>query len=411
MKVAIFVGALLASHASGEVTDAAANAINEFGLDLYGRLAKPGENLCVSPLSIQNALAMAYAGADGVTREEMARVLRYPIGDGIHDSFAAVNGALTEIQARSAKWAAELKGRGVAFDPLSLNVVNRLYGQAGYDFSQPFLARLDGTYHATMGILDFQKNPEDARTRINSWVEERTQRRMRNLLPKGAITKDTRLVLVNAVHLKARWFQEFRAEATKPEPFHVNGGRAKPVMTMIGLAGGSLARRSGITAVRLPFADTELQFVVLIPDKMNGLAELEKNLTAETLAGLSKEQGPGTRLHLPKFRIEGKGIELHELLGAMGMRSAFDQPKGSADFGKIAPRKPDDYLFLSNVIHKAFISVEERGVEAAAAAVSPGVVGGDPLEMKVNRPFLFAIQHAPSGACLFLGRVTNPLSD
>jgi serpin B len=175
------------------------------------------------------------------------------------------------------------------------------------------------------------------------------------------------------------------------------------------------AKREGFTAVTVPYLGDDLQFLVLLPDEINGLRAVESKLTAEVLAGCAKLEARDIDLHLPKFKLEPPTIALAEKLQALGMKSAFNIPQGSANFDKIAPRKPTDYLYISNVFHKTFIAVDEKGTEAAAAtavvmmqATSMRGPKPSPVEVKVDRPFVYAIQHVPSGVCLFLGRVTDP---
>lgn len=175
------------------------------------------------------------------------------------------------------------------------------------------------------------------------------------------------------------------------------------------------AKRDGFTAVGVPYAGNDLQFLVLLPDDVNGLRSLESKLTAGILAGCAKLEPHDVDLHLPKFKIEPPTIALAEKLQALGMKSSFDVPRGSANFDEIAPRKPNDYLYISDVFHKTFIAVDEKGTEAAAATAvvmmkATAIAGPKPtpIEVKVDRPFIYAIQHVPSGACLFLGHVTDP---
>ncbi len=416
MKAILLAGAALAAgaHAAVQNADVAAGAINEFGLQLHRRLAKPEGNVCISPYSIQGALAMTFAGADGATRAEMAKVLHFPEGEEIHASFAALNAALEEVTAKTAKQAAAAGRFGGPSEPITLNVANRLFGQKGAEFRAPFLALLEGTYRAPMEALDFRQSPEEARGRINGWVEEKTRERIRELLKPGMIGKGTRLVLVNAVYLKAPWADEFSGHATAPEPFHVNGGAARPVPTMRTQRQLGYAEQPGFRAVAIPYAGNDVQFLVIVPEKVDGLAEVEKGLTAAGLSQLAKMAGREVFLHLPKIRIEGDGIDLGDELKALGMRTAFDEPPGSADFSRMAPRTPQDYLAISKVVHKTFLALDEKGTEAAAATAVIAIPGSapmepkKPLEVKVDRPFLFAIQHVPSGACLFLGRVGDP---
>ena len=176
------------------------------------------------------------------------------------------------------------------------------------------------------------------------------------------------------------------------------------------------AKQNGFTAIALPYSGNELQFLVLVPDEVKGLRELESKLTADLLTQCAKlETKRDVDLSLPKFKFEPPTIALSDKLKALGMKSAFDEPKGSANFERMAPRKPNDYLAISEVFHKTFIAVDEKGTEAAAAtAVAMMAMARmqspppPPIVVKVDRPFLYAIQHVPSGACLFIGRVTDP---
>jgi leukocyte elastase inhibitor len=175
------------------------------------------------------------------------------------------------------------------------------------------------------------------------------------------------------------------------------------------------AKREGFTAVSLPYAGNDLQFLVLLPDEINGLRALDSKLTAEMLAECAKLETRDVDLHLPKFKIELPTIALARNFEALGMKTAFDQPRGSANFDRMAPRKPNDYLYISQVFHKTFIAVDEKGTEAAAATAVAMMAATalrspppPPTEVKVDRPFIYAIQHVPSGVCLFLGRVTDP---
>jgi serpin B len=174
------------------------------------------------------------------------------------------------------------------------------------------------------------------------------------------------------------------------------------------------AKREGYSAVSLPYAGNDLQFLVLLPEDVNGLRAFESKLSAEMLAQCAKLEERDVDLHLPKFKIEPPTITLAEKLEALGMKTAFNQPTGSANFDRMAPRKPDDYLYISQVFHKTFIAVDEKGTEAAAATAVAMMAATalrerpPPIEVKVDRPFLYAIQHVPSGVCLFLGRVTDP---
>ncbi len=396
--------------------DPATTAINELGLDLHKRLAaaKADGNLCLSPYSIQYALAMTYAGADGKTREEMAKVLHYPAADGIHEALPALGKALAAMTTRTIENAKKAKEYGGSAEPIVITQANRLFGQGGYAFHVQFLNLLANAYRAPLEPMDFSKSAA-ATKHINGWVEKETRTRIKDLIADGQINAETRLVLVNAIYLKAPWAEKFQEGNTKPKPFHIAGGAAKDVPTMLSKDDFGYAKQEGYSAVTVPYYGGELHFLVIVPDAVDGLAEVEKKLTADALAACAKMPRKDVILHLPKFKIEGASVSLGSELQGLGMKTAFDAPKGSADFSRMALRKPNDYLFISEVVHKTFIAVDEKGTEAAAATAVLMAAGSaapaekpKPIEVKVDRPFLFAIQHRDSGACLFLGRVSDP---
>ena len=396
--------------------DAAAKATNELGIDLYHKLATGDENLCLSPYSIQSALAMTFAGADGDTRAEMARVLHFSNdGDAIHASFASLQSALHEMSKKTEKIAEQSKKRSGPSEPITLAVANRLFAQSGYDFRDPFRESVKKFYGAPFETLDFKQNPERERAHINKWVAEQTRDKIRDLIPQGAIKELTRLVLANAIYLKAPWGSEFDGRWTEPKPFHVHGGASVDVPTMKNRKSYGYAKRDGFAVVALPYSGGELQFVILLPDEVNGLAKLESKLNADLLTQCAKLEVQDVDLELPKFKFEPPTIPLGETLQALGMKTAFDVPQGSANFDRMSPCKPDKYLAISNVFHKTFIAVDEKGTEAAAATAVVMMEltarfekPKEPFHVKVDRPFLYAIQHVPSGACLFIGRVTDP---
>jgi serine protease inhibitor len=394
----------------------AANATNQFGLELYRECASPDDNLCLSPYSIQSALAMTFAGADGATREEMMKVLHYPgEGDAIHVSFAALQRSLEETAKKSSEVVQTSKETGGPSEPITLAVANRLFPQTGYSFRDSFRALIAKFYGGAFEPLDFRKNSEMARQHINKWVAEQTRDRIRDLIPPNGVDATTRLVLANAIYLKAPWQSEFSDRLTRPGPFHVRGGSPVDVPLMRQQEHLGYAKKSGFSVVALPYVGSELQFLILLPNDIDGLTALEHNVTPETLAECAHLQDQLIDLYLPKFKFEPPTIPLAAKLRALGLKSAFDQPTGSANFDRMAPRKPDDYLAVSEVFHKTFIAVDEKGTEAAAAtAVAMLMKAGIPKEppkpiiVRVDHPFLYAIQHIPTGACLFIGRVTDP---
>ena len=205
---------------AAEPTATAANAINALGIELLQRTGSPGANALLSPYSIQSALVMAYAGAEGDTRLQMAKVLHYPDDNAeVNNSFAALRKALADVVERSVHDADSLHKRGGEMDPITLTVASRLFGQSGYAFREPFLALLRNNDAAPLELLDFARNSSSATKHINTWVEDQTQQRIRDLIPDGALNDLTRLVLVNAIYLKAAWAKEFYEGAPSRRPF------------------------------------------------------------------------------------------------------------------------------------------------------------------------------------------------
>lgn len=399
----------------------AATAINGVGLDVYRQLAgtRPGQNLVVSPYSIESALALAYGGSEGTTRAELARALHFPGDDGpIQAAFGELRSALDQIAAKSNASADARRRMGGRVDSIEWHSANRLFGQRGYAFRQPFLTLMQDGFAAPFEQLNFQNDAEQARGTINSWVEEQTRNKIIDLVPRGALTADTRLVLVNALYLKAPWQNPFEKTDTQDRPFRVRDGEARAVPTMHDIAFRGYTAEDGLTIVTVNYLGSGLQFVVMLPAEGRSVDSIASKLTMEDFARWAK-LGADVRpvsvsLYLPKFRIEGSTVPLGQALRALGVKNAFDEPQGTANFDRIAPRKPDDYLALSEVFHQTFIALDEEGTEAAAAtAVTMVTLAAKaaplrPVEVRVDRPFLFAIQHRASGACLFLGRIMDP---
>jgi serpin B len=408
---------ILSSPAETSPLEPAALAINRLGIDLLQKTAKPDVNALLSPYSIQCALAMAYSGSDGITREEMAKVLHYPEDEtALHGSFAAWRKTLEEAVRQSEEFSRRTRQYSTN-DPLVLTVANRLFGQFGYDFRPPFLNLLNDSYAAPFESLDFRKDPALAAKHINEWVETQTWQRIRNVIPEGALDPLTRLVLVNALYLKAPWQHPFDVSATKPEPFFVNGNQPLDVPMMNQRHGLPFVQGDGFVAVELPLS-RPLRFLLLLPANLTGLVQFEQELSPHMLAGKLKWEMRDVTLSLPRFKIEPPTLSLSAALQTLGTKTAFDIPPRSANFDRIAARRPVDYLAISDIFHKTYLDLAEKGVEAAAAtAISFATRGvrepAKPVEVRVDHPFLFAIVaqsgfESRSSACLFLGHVTDP---
>jgi serpin B len=396
-------------------SEEAAAAVNSIGIDLLHETGRPEANALLSPYSIELALAMTYAGADGGTRDEMARVLHLR-GDAaqVADEFAALQGALDGLVRRSAQAANARERYGQTNEPITLDVANRLFGQEGYDFRPAFLDLLKTNYKAPFEALDFHKDSAGATKTINDWVEQQTKKHIRDLVPEGSLTWLTRLVLVNALYLKAPWGEPFSESGTTPLPFHPGGGAPVDVPTMSIQKSFGYAKTNGLTVVSLPYKGGELQFLIILPDDAAGLGKVEAGLTEVQLAQWASLPTREVKLYLPKFKVAPPTLALGDVLKKLGMKSAFDVPRGSANFDRMAPRQPNDYLYISDVFHKTYLSVDEKGTEAAAATAVAMVRAlamqrpAEPVEVRVDHPFILAVQHRASGACLFLGHVADP---
>jgi len=406
------------AHSAPAQPDAAiaAGAINALGLDLLTKGAPSDQNALLSPYSLQSALAMVYAGAAGETRTEMARGLRYPADEAaLHASLAEIQKRLDAMTRASEERAKRARDRGGAAEPVTLTTANRLFGEQTYQFRAPFLELTENNYGAPLQPMDFITGWEPARLQINAWVEDQTRQRIRELIPPAGLSKLTRLVLVNAVYLKAPWAGEFVEAATRPEPFHIRGGDPSPVPMMRRQDQFGHRRGDGFAVVTIPYAGGDLQFVVIVPETVDGLPAVEARLDAGMLASFAALERAEVRLRLPRFKLEPPLLRAGEGLRALGLQTAFNRPEGSANFDRMAPRKPDDYLFISEVFHQTFLQLDEHGTEAAAATavvmMRPTSIVVDrppPIDVTVDRPFLFAIQQRSTGACLFLGRVVDP---
>ncbi len=410
----MLLGSIVSATANTQI---ASDSINRLGVALLAQSRDQAGNALISPYSIQNARAMTYAGASGATREELRRALFYPEDeDSLHASFAALRDALERLARDSETFAAEQSRFGGARDPVALSIANRLFGQAGYPFREEFLALLADRYRAPLQECDFKGHHERERLMINRWVEEQTRDRIRDLIPRDGLNEEARLVLVNAIYLKAPWMEPFSEAATRPQPFWINETDAPEVPTMLRSGDLRVKKGEGYTAVGIPYDRGDLQFVAVVPDtRTGGLDRIEAALTAEDWASFASASMQEVRLYLPKFKLEPDAMRLGEALRRLGATSAFDLPPGSADFDRMAPRRPDEYLYIHEVFHKTFMELDEKGTEAAAAtavvmmrATSMPIAKPEPLVIRVDRPFLFAIQHRPSGACLFMGRVRDP---
>ncbi len=364
-----------------------------FALDLYKRIADTDGNLFYSPFSISEALAMAYAGADGQTATEMAQVMHYDLPqDRLHPAYDWLDLQLMDLGQTPVHQESE---------PFQLSVANSIWGQGGYHFEPDFLDTLAMNYGAGLRVLDFQRNPEASRKTINDRVANQTHDRITKLLPQGSVTDTTRMVLTNAIYFKASWLNAFEEDATAPGDFHRVDGSTVTADLMHQTSEFAYADMGSYKAVELPYDGGDVSMLVFLPDDLAGFEQSFSPATIDdTVAALSSEY---VQLTLPKFEFTVP-LSLTQILKDMGMPHAFQD----ADFSGMTGTRD---LAITDVVHKAFVSVDEQGTEAAAAT---GVVAGStsvpppPVPFTADKPFVFVIRANQTGSLLFVGRVVDP---
>jgi serpin B len=369
---------------------------NAFAVDLWARVAKSPGNLTFSPASISLAVAMAWGGAKGETAAQMKKAMHFAADQ---DATAAAWGKLSRA----------MTGPG---RPRELRIANRLFGESTYRFEQPYLDKTSASFGAPLERLDFKTKFEPARSHINGWVEEQTNKRIVGLLPEGALDTLTRLVLVNAIYFLAEWVAPFKPVATSDAPFEVSGASKKNVPTMHRQGTYAIGQLDDVTVLEMPYKGDDMSMFVVLPAKKDGLAALEKSLTPAKVDAWTKAQAQKlVDVSLPRFEVSPPALALAPELSALGMVLAFDKDK--ADFTAMGnPADKEERLYISKVFHKAFVKVDEKGTEAAAAtAIVMAAGGGMPpkaIEFKADHPFLFFIVDKASGLVLFMGRVADP---
>jgi serpin B len=367
-----------------------------FAFELYQALKGNGGNLFYSPYSISLALAMTYAGAIGETAQQMADTLQFMLGqDKLHPAFNWLHAEL----AKRGQGAQGKDGEG-----FKLNIANAIWGQKGYEFLPAFLDVLAENYGAGLRILDFIKQTEESRLAINQWVSDQTEGRIEDLIPPGAIDALTRLVLTNAIYFNAAWKYPFDGNITANGPFYLLDGGQVSVPMMNQTESFGYTEGEGYQAVELQYDGNELSMVILLPEAGQFQAfeeEFQSQQVSDIISGL---QPTRVTLTMPKFEFDSE-FSLKDTLAEMGMPIAFSD---GADFSGMTGT-PD--LCISEVLHKAFVSVDEAGTEAAAATaviVGETAMPGQPVEVTVDCPFIFLIRDIETGAILFVGRVLNP---
>ena len=390
-------------------TKLVAEGNNQFALQLYQKLQDDKSNLFFSPYSISTALAMTYAGARGGTQEQMAQVLHFPTSKETLEKLSADQKPMTQEQFAQVfgKTIKDLNVRGGG-DKYELRVANALWGQKDYKFLQVFVGSVEKQYGGTLRNVDFVAAAEQARQTINAWVAKQTNDKIKDLISPGVLDAMTRLVLTNAIYFKGNWASQFKKNQTQDQPFTLLDGTKVQVPMMNQQTRFGYAETDALQVLEMPYKGDELSMLILLPKKMDGIKALELGLTGESF---SKWVGALRRrqviVSVPKFKMTSR-FSLAQVLQSMGMTDAFSD---KADFSGMTGNRD---LFISAVIHQAYVDVNEEGTEAAAAT---GVtmrltsVGPDMTPVfRADHPFLFLIRDKTAGSILFLGRVMNPQS-
>ncbi|RLG70423.1 MAG: serpin family protein, partial [Candidatus Iainarchaeum archaeon] len=369
------------------------NANNQFAFDLYSELKKKSkndENIFFSPYSIFVALSMTYEGAKGKTAEEMEKVLHLPADKNLRRAnFAKI---INEINKPNKK--------------CKLSTANALWPRINVKLLEEYQNTIEKYYGGKMTPLDYAKDSEGSRQIINRWVEDQTEGKIKDLIPAGFLKPSTVLVLTNAIYFKGNWLFQFDPKETKEEDFKTSSGKIVkvPMMRLVNTDKKfNYAETEDVQILELPYDGKDLSMLIILPEE-NKLEKIENELSAEKLSewkGMLKKQK--VDIYLPRFKLKTKYF-LADTLKKMGMSTAFD---ASANFSGI---NGEGGIWIDEVIHQAFVDVNEEGTEAAAATGVMMVEGIHSLfpVFRADHPFIFLIQERKTGNILFMGKVANP---
>ncbi|MFX1474232.1 MAG: serpin family protein [Promethearchaeota archaeon] len=364
---------------------------NAFALALYAKLKEQEGNLFFSPFSISTALAMTFAGAAGKTAEEMAEVLHFTLDqDSLHAAFKALMDSLARSQG------------------YTLSIANALWLNQGYKLLKTFLKLIDKNYGKELYQVNFA-DPEPARQRINKWVKDKTKGKITDLIPEGVLTPLTRLVLTNAIYFKGDWDTQFDERQTHDQPFTLLDGSEIQAPLMHQKETFRYTETDHFQVLEMPYVKERLSMVFFLPKERGGLPRVEKHLTTEYVANILEYLGrQKVIVFLPRYKMTVT-FKLNEVLKAMGMEEAFSEE--NADFTNMTHEEPG--LYISAVLHKAYVDVNEEGSEAAAATavvmMTRSMARPRPTPVfRADHPFVFMIRDRETGSILFMGRVMNP---
>jgi serpin B len=377
------------AHAGTGGTEALVAGNTAFAFDLYARLKTAEGNVFISPCSISTCLAMVYGGARQATEKQISQVLHFDKGaEQIGASFGALQKQLNDAQQKGG---------------IQLSIANGLWAEKEHPFLPAFLENAKRFYDANVTQVDFRTQAEEATSAINSWVSERTQKKIPRLFEPGMLNAQTRMALVNAIYFKGKWADTFSKDRTADAPFRMAGGSSATVPLMNQTSRFRYAAVDDLQLLELPYAGAKLSMVILLPAETDGLDKLDVS-PAKLSGWLAAVRLQKVNVFVPRFRLETR-YQLNQTLDEMGMHDAFT---AAADFSGMDGRRD---LYLSVVVHKAFVEVNEEGTEAAAATgagISLTSVQAPTPTFRADHPFLFLIRETASGGILFLGKLTAP---
>lgn len=364
-----------------------------FAIALHKELARDEGNLFYSPYSISTALAMTFAGAREETEVQMAEALRFPFGASV---LSPIFGELQRVL------------KGAQSDGVEFHVANSLWPYDTYEFEPDYLELVRKHFQSEVNPVNFA-DPEPVRLRINGWIEEATREKIRDMIPAGALSPMTRMVLANAVYFKGMWASRFREEATTEQPFYTVPGKSAPVKMMHQQLETGYGETEHVQLLELPYKDERIAMMIVLPKGKRSLAQTESRMSTKAFAAWEQELRPQkVDVYLPRFSMTAD-FQLNQIMMKLGMTDAFDPAK--ADFSGMDGLINN--LYISDILHKAFVDVSEEGTEAAAATAiimrTTAFVEAPPVPVfRADRPFLFFIKDRTTGSILFTGRFAKP---
>jgi serpin B len=397
------MGGLSLAGAQGDDMNTVAAGNNAFAFDLYHQaVANSTDNLIFSPFSVAMAFGMALAGTDGTTEQQMRDVLHVTLPrDQFDPAFSALSADLA-----GRKPSSESKSG----DIFKLNIANSLWAQESFPFRQDYLDEMQSYYAGQIFPVDFAAMPDAVRQQINDWVAQHTEDKIQDLLPPGVINEMTRMVLANAIYFIASWNTPFEESNTQDDTFTLLDGSTVTVSMMNQEESFGYVLGDGFQAVELPYLGGDVTMFAIMPDA-GTFDQFESGLDAAQFDAIHSQLTYGdVQLTMPRFKIE-TDLNLKPPMIALGMTDAFDG--NLANFSRMFDPSSSDKLYISDALHKAYINVDEAGTEAAAAtaliiAATAMPMPTEPVIIRLDRPFIYAIYDRPTGSILFLGRVTNP---